>query len=151
MKQYVKMALGILFAQTLLIVGLNFIPAFSQNSASIQKQGLQTKTLLQQVDLVRSSELNGKYQLQLVESIFEPGGYLGEHHHAGPGIRYVTFGEITSVSAGKSKVFKAGDSFYDSGDTVHELYNKTNKMVRVLNFEVLPSGWKGASAIPVRH
>src|SRR5262245_18035861 len=35
------------------------------------------------------TDLNGKYKLRVTELVLEPGGYVGEHHHAGPGIRQV--------------------------------------------------------------
>ncbi len=140
---------GVLLVQIMLLMGLKAIRVSSQ-SLSVEKQGLKTRVLSEHVNSVQSSELKGKYKMRVGESTFEPGGYLGRHHHSGPGIRYVTEGEITSVSAGKSTVYKVGESFYDSGVEVHELYNKTNKIVRVINFEVLASEWKGPSAIPVR-
>ncbi|HTL89606.1 MAG TPA: cupin domain-containing protein [Leptolyngbya sp.] len=110
---------------------------------------MQSKLIAERDNSIQSSQLTGKYKMRLGESIFQPNGYVGKHHHSGPGIRYVTMGEITSVSAGKPAVYKAGESFYDSGEVVHELYNRTNGTVRVLNFEMLPSDWKGSSTIPI--
>lgn len=149
MTRLIQITVGILLTQVILLMGLTITHVSSQSSVPVAKQGIQTKMISEHVNLVRSSELNGRYKMRLGETTFEPGGYLGKHHHTGPGIRLITFGEITSVSAGKPEVFKAGESFYDSGDTVHELYNKTNKIVRVMNFEILPSDWKGSSAISV--
>ena len=37
-------------------------------------------------------ELNGRTSSRSPELVLEPGGYVGEHHHAGPGIRQVTSG-----------------------------------------------------------
>src|SRR3979490_120314 len=35
-------------------------------------------------------EINGKYKLRVTELTLDPGGYVGEHNHEGPGIRPVT-------------------------------------------------------------
>ncbi len=144
-----QIIVGMLVVLVMLFGALNLAPVFSQNAKPVEKRGLQVRVILEQVNSVQSSELNGKYKIRLGESTFEPGGYLGKHHHSGPGIRYVTFGEITSVSAGRSKVYQAGESFYESGNDMHELYNKTDAIAGVLNFEILPSDWKGTSAVSV--
>jgi quercetin dioxygenase-like cupin family protein len=79
---------------------------------------------------------------------FEPGGSLGEHHHAGPGIRFVVAGKLTFVQAGKPTIYQAGDYFYESGNVVHTASNKTTSPVRVIFVEVLPTPWAGPSTIP---
>jgi hypothetical protein len=37
------------------------------------------------------SELNGKFKLTVTELTLDPGGYVGEHNHVGPGIRQFTW------------------------------------------------------------
>src|SRR5262249_262408 len=69
-------------------------------------------------------ELNGKYKLRVTELILEPGGYVGEHHHAGPGIRQVTSGYMTYVLPDKTIVYGPGDFFFESGDVTHTAQNK---------------------------
>jgi quercetin dioxygenase-like cupin family protein len=91
------------------------------------------------------NELNGKYKLRVTELVLEPGGYVGEHHHAGPGIRQVTSGYMTYVLPEKTHVYGPGDFFFESGDITHTAQNKTDApMVHVL-FEILPVELKGPS------
>ena len=97
------------------------------------------------------TELNGKYKLRVTELTLEPGGYVGEHHHAGPGIRQVTSGHMTYVMPDKTVVYGPGDFFFEAGDVNHTVYNKTDEpMVQVL-FEILPAELQGPSLIPVKH
>src|SRR5262249_48147770 len=57
-------------------------------------------------------ELNGKFKLRATEFTFAPGGYIGVHHHIGPGIRYVISGELTFAEGGQETVYKAGEYYY---------------------------------------
>jgi quercetin dioxygenase-like cupin family protein len=92
--------------------------------------------------------LNGRYKLRGTMTIFEPGGYMGAHHHAGPGLRYVLAGELTYVEAGRTHVFRRGDWFYESGDTLNTAANRSAERDTILNFEILPADWYGASTMP---
>ncbi len=93
------------------------------------------------------TELNGKFKLRASETVYQPGGYIGEHHHVGPGIRYVQSGELTYIQGGKTTVYKKGDYFYESGDVTHSAINKTSQPVVIINFELLPKDWSGSSAV----
>jgi quercetin dioxygenase-like cupin family protein len=96
-------------------------------------------------------EINGKYKLRITELTLAPGGHVGEHNHEGPGIRQVTSGYMTYVLPDKAVVYGPGDFFFESGDTNHTVFNKTDQpMVHVL-FEILPVNLNGPSLIPVRH
>jgi quercetin dioxygenase-like cupin family protein len=96
------------------------------------------------------TDLNGKYKLRVTELVLEPGGYVGEHHHAGPGIRQVTSGYMTYVMPDKTHVYGPGDFFFESGDITHTAQNKTDApMVHVL-FEILPVDHKGPSIMPAK-
>ena len=64
-------------------------------------KGITAKVKLEEVVSGHLAELNGKYKLRVTEVIFEPGGHLGEHHHAGPGIRFVASGTLTFTQAGQ--------------------------------------------------
>jgi quercetin dioxygenase-like cupin family protein len=82
------------------------------------------------------SELNGKFKLRVTELTLDPGGYVGEHNHVGPGIRQVTAGQMTYVLPNRTVIYNAGDFFFESGDVNHTVYNKTEApMVHVL-FEI---------------
>ena len=96
------------------------------------------------------TDLNGKYRLRVSETTFNPGGYAGDHHHAAPGIRVITAGELTLTQDGKIKIYKAGDAYYESGDVTTSIQNKGKVPLVLLNFEILPVDWKGSSNIPVK-
>jgi len=79
------------------------------------------------------------------ELVLEPGGYVGEHHHAGAGIRRVTSGYMTYVMPNMTHVYGPGDFFFEPGDVAHTAQNKTDApMVHVL-FEILPVELMGPS------
>jgi quercetin dioxygenase-like cupin family protein len=96
------------------------------------------------------TELNGKYKLRVTELTLEPGGHVGEHNHLGPGIRLVTFGEMTYVLPEKTVIYKPGDFFFESGDVNHTVYNKGDKPNQHLLFEILAADLQGPSLIPVK-
>jgi quercetin dioxygenase-like cupin family protein len=96
------------------------------------------------------TDLNAKYKLRVTELTLDPGGYVGEHNHLGPGIRQVTSGQMTYVLPDKTVVYGPGDFFFESGDINHTVFNKTDSpMVHVL-FEVLPMDCIGPSLTPVK-
>ena len=92
--------------------------------------------------------LNGRYKLRASMAIFQPGGYIGGHHHAGPGMRYVLAGDLTYTELGRTRVYHRGDWFYESGDTLHAVANKTATADTILSFEILPADWYGPSTMP---
>jgi quercetin dioxygenase-like cupin family protein len=129
--------------------------ATAQTAASgpgkVDTKGLTAKIKFESVLSGYLGEINGKYKLRVTELVLEPGGYVGEHHHAGPGIRQVTSGYMTYVLPDKTVVYGPGDFFFESGDVNHTAQNKTDApMVHVL-FEVLPADHKGPSIMPVKH
>ena len=125
-------------------------PAFvAGDTAQVARQGQHGTVKLEHVVAGYLSELNGRYKLRVTEVTYDPGGFIGDHHHAGPGIRCVTAGELTYVEAGKTTVYRPGDCFFESGNVTHTVSNRTDKPTVLLNFEVLPADWAGSSAIPV--
>ena len=130
------------------------VAAFGSGVANAQQKvevkGQTPKVKLNQVVSGYLSDVNGKYQLRVSETTFEPGGSVGPHHHAGPGIRCITAGEFTDVLAdGKTTIYKAGDCFYESGNVSHSPRNATDKPLVLLVFEILPASLSGASSMPV--
>jgi quercetin dioxygenase-like cupin family protein len=121
----------------------------AEEPGDVVKSGFQGRLLLERAVAGHLKELNGRYVLRLSETTYEPGGYIGAHHHVGPGIRYVEEGRITYVQLGRTTVYGPGDSFYETGDTTHTARNEGRTPVRLLNFELLPAGWQGSSAVPV--
>jgi quercetin dioxygenase-like cupin family protein len=57
------------------------------------------------------TEINRKYKLRVTELTLEPGGYVGEHNHEGPGIRQVTSGYMTYVLPEKTVVYGPAIAF----------------------------------------
>jgi quercetin dioxygenase-like cupin family protein len=124
--------------------------SFAQEAGKVERKGTAGKVKHEEVVSGYLSNLNGKYKLRVSENTFEPGGYVGDHHHAGPGIRVVTAGELTLVQAGKTTIKKAGDTFYESGDVSIAVHNKGKVPAVILNFEILPVDLKGSSNIPAK-
>lgn len=115
--------------------------------AQVQSQGVSSRVKLEETVYGHLQELNGKYKFRASEVTIAPGGKLGPHHHAGPGVRYIAAGELTFVEGGKATIYKAGDFFYESGNIVHTAENKAKVPVRIVFFEVLPVQWTGVSVI----
>jgi quercetin dioxygenase-like cupin family protein len=123
---------------------------FAQEAGKVERKGTAGKVKQEEVVSGYLTALNGKYKLRVSENTFQPGGFVGDHHHVGPGIRVVTAGEFTLVQAGKTTVKKVGDTFYEGGDVSIAVYNKGKVAAVILNFEILPVDWKGSSNIPVK-
>lgn len=124
--------------------------SFAQEAGKVERKGIDGKVKYETMVSGYLTDLNGKYNLRVSENTFQPGGFIGDHHHAGPGIRVVTAGEFTLVQDGKTTVKKAGDSFYEAGNASIQLQNKGKVPAVLLNFEILPVDWKGASNMPVK-
>lgn len=126
-------------------------PAGTTSPVRVDTKGLAARIKFEQVISGPLTDLNGKFKLRITELTLEPGGYVGEHNHLGPGIRQVTAGEMTYVLPDRTVVYKPGDFFFESGDVNHTVFNKTGApMVHVL-FEILPANVSGPSLIPVHH
>ena len=124
--------------------------SYAQEAGKVERKGTSGKVKHEEVVSGYLSALNGKYKLRVSENTFQPGGYVGDHHHVGPGIRVVTAGEFTLVQAGNSRVVKTGDAFYESGDVSIAVHNKGSVPAVILNFEILAVDWKGSSNIPAK-
>ena len=116
----------------------------------VEVRGVTSVVKIEEVTFGHLSELNGKFKLRATELTFAPGGLIGEHHHIGPGIRYIISGELTFIEGGQSTVYKAGDYYYETGNIAHSAENKTNLPLRILVMEILPKDWSGPAMIPPR-
>jgi quercetin dioxygenase-like cupin family protein len=85
--------------------------------------------------------------LRATELTFAPGGYVGVHHHIGPGIRCIISGELTFAEGGQETVYKSGDYYFETGNLAHTAENKTNVPLRVLVVEILPKDWTAPAMI----
>ena len=54
------------------------------------------------------------------------------------------------TEAGKTRILKTGDTFYEAGDVSVAIQNKGKVPAVLLNFEILSADWKGSSNIPVK-
>ena len=124
--------------------------ASAQEPAKVESKGQNPKVKLEQVVSGHLTELNGRFKLRVTEVTYDLGGYIGPHHHVGPGIRCVTSGELTYVQPDKTNIYRAGDCFYESGDVSHTANNATNTPIVLLNFELIPVSHSGGTAFPVR-
>jgi quercetin dioxygenase-like cupin family protein len=114
---------------------------------TVETRGITSEVKIEEVIFGHLTELNGKFKLRATELTFAPGGYVGVHHHVGPGIRYVIFGEFTFAEGGQETIYKAGDYFFETGNLAHTAQNKTNLPARVLIVEIIPKGWTAPALI----
>jgi len=133
-----------------LIAMFCFTNSAAQEAGKVERKGTAAKVKQEEVVSGYLTDINGKYKLRVSENTFQPGGFVGDHHHVGPGLRVVTAGEFTLVQAGKTTIKKAGDTFYEAGDVSIALHNKGKVPAVILNFEILAVDWKGSSNIPAK-
>ena len=129
-------------------VALFHVMGYSSAQQQVERKGLASTVKLEETDFGYLSELNGKYKLRVTVTTIEPGGYIGEHNHVGPGIRFLSSGELTFVEQGKTRIYKAGDYFYETGAITNRASSTGSSPVVNIIFEVLPVDWKGGSAVP---
>lgn len=121
-----------------------------QEPVKVDTKGLVAKIKFENVLAGFLTELNDRYKLRVTELTLDPGDYVGEHNHVGPGIRLVTAGHMTYVLPEKTVVYGPGEFFFESGDVNHTVYNKTDTPMVHLLFEILPMDLKGPSLMPVK-
>jgi len=131
-----------------LLVALLHVAGYSSAQQKVERKGVVGAVKLGAANFGFLSELNGKYKLVATQTTVEPGGYVGDHQHVGPGIRYVAAGEWTFIEQGKTTTYKTGEYFYESGDRTNSAANKGGSPAVLITFEILPVDWKGGSAIP---
>lgn len=122
-----------------LVAGLAAGAAKADPPAGVVLKGFHAKVAAVLAEFGHLPELNGKYQLRVTEVTYDPDGMMGEHHHAGPGIRCLTQGELTYTIQGKTTVYRPGDCFTETGDVSHDSFNKGKTPVVLWNFEILPA------------
>jgi quercetin dioxygenase-like cupin family protein len=131
-----------------LLVALIIVADHSVAQEKVEMRGVASGLKLEEIVSGHVLELNDKFKMRATEVTIEPGGFLGPHHHAGPGIRFVVSGQLTFVQAGKAHTYAAGDYFYEAGNIAHTAQNKTKSPLRMIFFEILPVQWSGPSVIP---
>jgi len=114
---------------------------------TVDTQGITSVIKVEEIIFGHLTELNGKFKLRATELTFAPGGYVGVHHHVGPGIRYIISGELTFTEGGQETVYRAGDYYFEPGNVAHTAQNKTKLPLRVLVVEILPKDWTTPTVI----
>jgi quercetin dioxygenase-like cupin family protein len=131
-----------------LVLALLHVAGSSSAQQRVESKGTSLQIKLESVISGYLTELNGKYKFRVTQITYEPGGYTGDHHHVGPGIRYVASGELTFVEQDKARTYKTGDYYYESGETTHTAINNTSSPTVLINIEILPVDWKAGTAVP---
>jgi quercetin dioxygenase-like cupin family protein len=134
------------FTFLLLVALLGGTPRLTAQE-SVEIRGVTSEVKIEEVIFGHLTELNGKFKLRATELTFPPGGYIGVHHHVGPGIRYVISGELTFAEGGQETVYKSGEYFFETGNLAHTAQNKTNLQLRILVVEILPKDWTAPAMI----
>lgn len=95
--------------------------------------------------------INGKLKMRATEVEIEPNGSIGDHLHFGPGIRHVLAGEVTLIFAdtGKEQQVRAGDYFYESGDSDVRAQNRGTAPAKLVVVELVPADLQGSAMVPL--
>ena len=95
--------------------------------------------------------INGKLKMRATEIEVEPNGSVGDHFHFGPGIRHLLAGEVTLIFAdsGKEQQVKAGDYFYESGDSSIRAQNRGTQPAKLVVVELVPADLEGSAMVPL--
>ena len=100
----------------------------------VAEQSAQRETLL-----AKPLELPSPAIFAKVIRVTFPAGYqTPQHTHEGPGPRYVLKGEITVEDHGKTASYKAGQVFWETGDTMTAANHGKEDAVMVI-FEMAPA------------
>ena len=70
---------------------------------TVEVRGITSVIKLEEVVYGHRPELNGKFKMRTTELTFAPDAYLGVHHHAGPGVRFVLAGGVTFTEGGRQR------------------------------------------------
>ena len=91
------------------------------------------ETLLAKSVNLPSASVNAK----VVKVKFPPGYKTPLHTHEGPGPRYVLKGKVTIEDHGKAFTFKAGETFWETGEEMTAA-NAGTEEAEMLIFEMAP-------------
>ena len=96
-------------------------------------------TIARQLLLKKKVSLPSKDILANVIQVQFPKGFkTPEHTHEGPGPRYVVRGQLRVVDSGESKVYKAGEVFWETGDLM-TVENVGLGEAEIIIFEMAPA------------
>ena len=133
-----------LFCMIVLLSGVDRLAA----QEKVEVRGVTAEVKIEEVTFGHLTELNDRFKMRATEFVLAPGAFIGAHHHAGPGIRYILSGEITITEGGIVTVYKAGDYYYETGNIAHTAENKADVPLRFIVVEMIPKTWSGPAVIP---
>jgi quercetin dioxygenase-like cupin family protein len=129
------------------LLGLWILSINPRSAGAVEAQGVSRQVLLESVV---DGLTAGKYKMRAVEMTVEPGGSVSEHTHEGPGVRYIISGTLTSKEDGQTKTYTAGQAFAETPQVHHSYKNEGKDPVKILVFEILPTGETKAQAAQER-
>ena len=129
--------------------GSMFVAQAQVGGGTVERGGIHADLKIEQLVSGNLTELNGRYKLRVAAVTYDVDGFVGDHHHAGPGLRCVYEGVLTYVQEGVTNHYGPEDCFYESGNVDHHAMNEGSEPVRLFNFQILPKDWSGSSAITV--
>lgn len=89
--------------------------------------------------LDKSVTLSSKnIEAQVIKVHFPPGYKTPKHTHDGPGPRYVLKGQLSVVDSGETRVYKAGQVFWESGSEM-TVENVGNGDAEIVIFQMIPT------------
>src|SRR5215813_11299554 len=94
-------------------------PISAQSSGNSKSKEAQTRVAIAQA----FSPMAGNHlKVTVVEVVYPPGGSYPVHSHPCPVIGYVISGALrTQVKGESEKIYKAGESFYEAANGVHQV------------------------------
>jgi quercetin dioxygenase-like cupin family protein len=88
-----------------------------EKSTTVSREGI-TRTIIENYANDQTGE-----EFKLVMTTYPPGVGLPRHHHPSVAHNYILEGIAESQYAGEElKIFKAGESYQDKGETQHEIF-----------------------------
>ncbi len=133
-----------------LLVGGSLLAQAPAGPSPIHMQGMKAAMKFESPLDGYLAPLNGNFKLRATEVEIEPGGSVGDHLHAGPGVRAVVAGELTFVEeTGKENRIPAGGYFYEGGNISLRVFNRGAVPAKMIVVEVLAGDWAGSAMVPL--
>lgn len=119
---------------------MSFHYASAQHAMDTINQVKPTSTILLEQMLNKKELRNNMVRIETVS--FPPGYSSKKHTHPCPLFVYVVDGELLSEFEGVTKVYKAGDTFYEKANGVHSITqnNSTTNSVKFLVVYLMKKG-----------
>ncbi|MBK1895493.1 cupin domain-containing protein [Chryseobacterium paridis] len=113
-----------LLSKLLLLCSLYGISAQAQSQNNVKEPVSSHAVILEQA-LKEKGFDHKAVEIMIVD--FPPLGVSAAHRHPCPTFGYVLSGELVSVFEGKSHTYKAGDSFYETPEGLHNSTRNPSK------------------------